>query len=108
MRLDDRERVTASPVVSIIRVVAVSQVSGSRMGALWPQIQHHPAWTNQNKGATHVTVAAGVCYLQFVVVVYVFWLVWGVSGGLQPLGPNRRLREGHDRPHPNGPTRHTS
>lgn len=86
----------------------MSQVSGSRMGALWPQIQHHPAWTNQNKGATHVTVAAGVCYLQFVVVVYVFWLVWGVSGGLQPFGPNWSLREGHDRPHPNGPTRHTS
>lgn len=28
----------------------VCQVSGCRVGALWPQVQHHPTWTNQNQG----------------------------------------------------------
>lgn len=31
-------------------LLSLLQVSGCRVGALWPQVQHHPAWTNQNQG----------------------------------------------------------
>lgn len=36
-------------------VLVVCQVPGGRVGALWSQVQHHPAWTNQNKGTTHMS-----------------------------------------------------
>lgn len=91
---------------TVVFVVCVCQVFGCRVGALWPQVQHNPAWTNQNQGTAHLTTADDICFFVWCCLPVVCCCLLCL-GGLQPSGSNRSLREGDDQSDPDRSTRKT-
>lgn len=64
--------------------LVVGQVSGCRVGSLWSQVQHHPAWTNQNKGTANVNQV--LISLTFAVVYLFAGCFQGAFSRLDPTG----------------------
>lgn len=81
------------------------QVFGCRVGTLRPQVQHNPAWTNQNQGTAPLTTAEDVCLFAVVwCCLPVVCCCFLCLGGVQPSGSNRSLREGDDQSDPDRST----